>query len=180
MGRGVVAYLALQSSGERQIDALFQRLENPVLQDLAVDWNGLDVREVYPAPLPDLFAGSPVVVTGRFHGELPASVTVSGQMGDGRTEVELPLTRQTEHPALTKLWARSKIGHLNDNMTWMPDTAELAQAITDVSLEHGVISQFTAFVAADASRVTEGDHGVTVQVPVPVPAGVRYDTTVGK
>jgi hypothetical protein len=26
--------------------------------------------------------------------------------------------------------------------------------------------------------VTAGDHGTTVNVPVPVPDGVRYDTTV--
>jgi len=30
----------------------------------------------------------------------------------------------------------------------------------------------------DSSRITEGDHGITVAVPVPVPDGVRYETTV--
>jgi Ca-activated chloride channel family protein len=40
------------------------------------------------------------------------------------------------------------------------------------------MSSYTAFIAVDSSRRTEGDHGVTVSVPVPVPDGVRYDTTV--
>ena len=40
------------------------------------------------------------------------------------------------------------------------------------------MSQYTAFVAVDSSRRTEGDHGVTVNVPVPVPDGVKYETTV--
>ena len=40
------------------------------------------------------------------------------------------------------------------------------------------MSAYTAFVAVDSSQVTAGDHGTTVNVPVPVPDGVRYDTTV--
>ena len=40
------------------------------------------------------------------------------------------------------------------------------------------MSAYTAFVAVDASRVTEGDHGTVVNVAVPVPEGVRYETTV--
>jgi hypothetical protein len=40
------------------------------------------------------------------------------------------------------------------------------------------MSQYTSFVAVDSSHKTEGDHGTTVAVPVLVPDGVRYDTTV--
>jgi len=50
--------------------------------------------------------------------------------------------------------------------------------IKQVALEYGLMSAYTAFVAVDSSRRTEGDHGVTVVVPVPVPDGVRYETTV--
>ncbi|GAG97946.1 unnamed protein product, partial [marine sediment metagenome] len=42
----------------------------------------------------------------------------------------------------------------------------------------GLMSAYTAFLAVDSAIVTEGDSGVTVAVPVPVPDGVRYDTTV--
>ena len=50
--------------------------------------------------------------------------------------------------------------------------------IRATALEYGLLSQFTAFVAVDSSRVTEGAEGTTVPVPVPVPAGVKYETTV--
>jgi Ca-activated chloride channel family protein len=40
------------------------------------------------------------------------------------------------------------------------------------------MSQFTSFVAVDSSARTAGSSGTTVTVPVPVPEGVRYDTTV--
>jgi Ca-activated chloride channel family protein len=47
-----------------------------------------------------------------------------------------------------------------------------------VALTHNLVSDFTAFVAVDSTARTAGDHGTTVAVPVRVPEGVRYDTTV--
>ena len=42
------------------------------------------------------------------------------------------------------------------------------------------IADYTSFVAVDASERTDGSYGVTVQQAVPVPDGVRYDTTVNE
>ena len=46
------------------------------------------------------------------------------------------------------------------------------------ALEYGLVSSYTSFVAVDSLTKTTGDHGTTVAVPVPVPDGVRYETTV--
>jgi hypothetical protein len=35
-------------------------------------------------------------------------------------------------------------------------------------------------VAVDASQRTSGERGTTVQLDVPVPSGVRYDTAVSE
>jgi Ca-activated chloride channel family protein len=40
------------------------------------------------------------------------------------------------------------------------------------------MSAYTAFVAVDSKTRTTGDHGTTVPVAVPVPEGVKYETTV--
>jgi Ca-activated chloride channel family protein len=40
------------------------------------------------------------------------------------------------------------------------------------------MSPFTAFIALDSARRTEGSEGTTVPVAVPVPDGVKYTTTV--
>ena len=51
--------------------------------------------------------------------------------------------------------------------------------IEELALSYGLMSDYTSFVAVDAAERTAGDHGTTVKVPVPIPAGVRYDTAVG-
>ena len=44
--------------------------------------------------------------------------------------------------------------------------------------EYSLMSAYTSFVAVDASERTAGERGTTVNQAVPVPNGVRYDTTV--
>ena len=56
--------------------------------------------------------------------------------------------------------------------------AELPDQIKQVALQYGLMSAYTAFVAVDSLTRTTGDFGTTVAIPVPVPEGVRYDTTV--
>ncbi len=54
----------------------------------------------------------------------------------------------------------------------------MTHAIRQTALDYSLMSPFTAFVAVDGATRTAGDHGITVTQPVPVPEGVRYDTTV--
>ena len=70
-----------------------------------------------------------------------------------------------------------KIADLADQSIYEP-SAEWAERIKQVALDYGLMSAFTAFVAVDSSRQTEGTEGTTVPVAIPVPEGVKYDTTV--
>ncbi len=176
-GRGAVAYLGLEDSGSEIMDAFFDRVSRPALSDLSIEWGGMAVSSVYPSTLPDLFVGRPVFVTGTFDGK-PGPVLVSGLAG-GRTEQFVVDGHRPGQPNLAKLWARLRIGDYMDRRAWQPDPHnQLGNAIRETALEYQLMSDYTAFVAVDASRVTEGTHGVSVQQAVPVPEGVRYETTV--
>jgi Ca-activated chloride channel family protein len=71
------------------------------------------------------------------------------------------------------------VSDLADRSLWEKDRDRLVQDIRELSLSYGSMSRYTAFLAVDSSSTTAGDHGVTVTQPAPVPAGVRYETTVG-
>ena len=77
---------------------------------------------------------------------------------------------------IASVWARMKIADLYDRSAWQ--RADVSAQIKAVALEHNLISAFTAFVSVDSRTHTTGDHGTTVRVAVPVPEGVRYETTV--
>jgi len=180
VGRGASTFITLDESTEKAADDLFRRLENPAMTDLKIDWGTLGVAEVHPQPLPDLFVGRPIVVTGRFKGDGPSKIRVTGRAGDRPVEMELNAEEAFHHTALPTIWARTKIASLYDSMFGRTESQEQLDEIRRVALQFGILSDYTAFVAVDSLSRTEGNFGTTVVQPAPVPAGVKYETTVEK
>lgn len=181
VGRGAVAYLGLRDSGEEVMRLYFDRVACPAMTDIGFDF-GDDIKpfELYPARKSDLFVGRPILITGRFTGELPREVQVHGRIAGKPVTFSVPVdTTDTTNPALAAIWARQKITGLSDEIFMTPDrNADLSSQIRQTALDYGLMSQFTAFIAVDSSQITAGTHGTTIAVPVPMPEGVKYETTV--
>ncbi len=182
LGRGAVAYLNLRDSGSEIMDRFFERVSHPALTDIAIDWNGLAVEEAYPARVPDLFVGRPLVVTGKFSGGGKRTIRVRGRLANGEEiAMDVPVdldNAETVHEGLAAVWARRKIAAMADEAA-MFHNPELENQIKGIALDHSLMSKYTAFVAVDSSARTAGTFGTSVPVAVPVPDGVRYETTVG-
>ncbi len=179
-GRGAVAYVGLEDSTGREVDRFFELMARPCLTDVEVDWGGMQVKDVYPRKIPDLFPGRPVVITGRFDGDGSTALRIHGRAGRDRVSTTLRVNlddARSRHPALASLWARSRLRDLANEQVYSPSD-ELRHEMLNTSLDHRVLCRYTAFLAVDSLLTTAGDHGVSVRVPVPVPEGVRYDTTV--
>ncbi len=178
VGRGAVAYLGPSDSPAQIMDEFVERISHPALADLKIDWGGLQVSEVFPKRLPDLFVGRAVVVTGRLKGEPATGVRVSGRCGGEEVGFSVTADRSaTGGQALPAVWARLKLADLSDQAL-SDQRSELANEIKQVALDYGLMSAYTAFVAVDSLERTQGEKATTVPVPVPVPDGVKYETTV--
>lgn len=148
-----------QDDGGEVMSKFFDAAAHPALSGLAIDWPALDAAAVYPASLPDVYVGRPVVITGRFDPALadtPARLT--GAAGDIAFDMEVPVTR-VEDDALARglraVWARNKIAALMDEATYEPNPT-LAGDVKTIALEHSLMSAFTAFIAVDLAR----DRGI--------------------
>jgi Ca-activated chloride channel homolog len=175
VGRGTSTYVLADEASQKAAEELYTRIERPALTDLSIE-GGI---EIHPSPLPDLFVGRPVVITGRYAGDGPAALRVKGSIGGKPWSMDVPL-KGTSHPALPAVWARAKIASLHDRMSTSSDQMECLQTIKATALGYGLMSDFTAFVAVDSLSRTEGQSGTTVVQPVPAPKGVKYETTVEK
>jgi Ca-activated chloride channel family protein len=175
VGHGAAAYLSLNESAEPVMDAYFEQISHPALANIEVAFGGAKVTEVYPKVLPELFVGRPVILTGRYSGAMPRSVTVRGVVGNEPVKFEAP-AEAAEHAGISTVWARAKITDLHDQAIY--ESKDVSGEVKAIALEYGLMSEVTSFVAVDSTRVTAGDHGTTVAVPVAMPEGVRYETTV--
>jgi Ca-activated chloride channel family protein len=185
-GRGAVTYMGLEEAPDELVDRFYERIDRPVLTDVEIDWGKLPVEKVVPAKVPDLFAGQPVVVFGRFNGNVKGAATLRGKMGGKTIEVRLPVDTAANQngTGLASMWARKRIDDLMGYPTYHhgdPDGYEKAkdQAV-DVALAYSVMTEFTSFVAVDEKRIANPDGTYeTVQVPVDMPEGVSHEGVFG-
>ena len=179
-GRGAVAYVGLDESAGEKVDQFYERIAYPALTDIEIDWDGMKVSDVYPRHIPDVFVGRPVMITGKFQGSGNQSIRITGRAGTARLSYSIDVAldgKDSQHPAITSMWARWKIKDLS-SMEISDRSYELKDEVINTSIDYNLLCRYTAFIAVDTSDKTAGDHGVTVKIPVPVPDGVRYDTTV--
>lgn len=185
-GRGEVEYVALTDDGSAAARRFHERVRNPLLTDISVDWSGLPVADVYPKRIPDLFGAKPVVLTGRYTGSGKGVIKLKGMMSGREYTREIAVNfpeTETRHDVLATLWARTRIDDLM-SQDWngiQQGTAkpEVQETITQLGLEYRLMTQFTSFVAVEEMVVTDGGQPRRIEVPVELPEGVSREGVFG-
>lgn len=183
-GRGVSAYVGLHDDAAQTMEAFLERIRRPALEHIELASSDLALADVYPQTIPDLFSGRPLTIVARFDERTPSSthwIDVRGRVGGRSLAIPVRLDRDgASATALPWIFGRARIASLSSQALVARDTerAEITSAIRETALEYGLSSAYTAFVAVDSMTRTQGDHGVSVEVPVNLPAGTRYETTV--
>jgi Ca-activated chloride channel family protein len=186
-GRGEVEYVALSDDGSAAARRFHERVRNPLLTDISLEWNGLPVADVYPQRVPDLFGAKPVILTGRYTSAGTGVVRLKGKMSGRDFVRDIPVAlpeAKTQHDVLAPLWARARIDDLMgqdfNGMQRGTMRPELKETITNLGLEYRLMTQFTSFVAVEEMIVTDGGTPRRVDVPVEVPEGVSRQGVFGE
>ena len=145
---------------EDRLDAVMakvhRRIGTPIATDLALRAIGLDVEgdTIAPKKLPDVYAGAPVVLLGRYRGAAPAKAAfeVDGTSFGDAFHMTIARTGEPRPSAwLGASWARARIRDLEDR--YAAGSRELEAEIVKVSKQFGVLSRFTAYLAIDRNAV---------------------------
>ena len=179
VGRGEVEYVDLNDDGSAAARRFHERVRNPLLTDISIEWNNLPVVDVYPQRIPDLFGAKPLVLTGRFTSAGRGTIRLKGKMGGSdfvrEIPVELPETMAL-HDVLAPLWARARVDNLmNEDYAGAQSgnmRADLKDTITQLGIEYRLMTQFTSFVAVEEVIVTDGGQPRRIDVPVEIPHGM--------
>jgi len=176
-GRGEVEYV---TGGDTSAVAkrFHERIRNPLLTDVSVDWSGLPVTDVYPKAIPDLFSAKPVIISGRYSNGSKGVIRLKGMMSGHEFIREIPVElpeRESQHAVLATLWARRKVDDLmGQDMSGMQSGKmrdDLKSEIVNLGLTHRMMTQFTSFVAVEDAATDDGVEPRRVDVQVEAPAG---------
>jgi Ca-activated chloride channel family protein len=185
-GRGEVEYVGLNDDGSAAAERFHQRVRNPLLTDISIDWSGLPIADVYPKRIPDLFGAKPLILTGRYTAPGSGTIKLKGKMAGSDFTREIPVTlpeTMALHDVLAPLWARARIDDLmsEDYMGAQLGKMrmDLKSTITQLAMEFRLMTQFTSFVAVEEITVTDGGMPRRIDVPVAVPAGVDFSRVGG-
>ena len=150
-------------------------IESPVLTNVKLRFDGLDVYDVEPRNLPDLLAERPVVVFGKWRGEPKGKLVLDGNSANGPIQqtIEVSTHAGVDTAALRHLWARHRIAALSDQESLEGGDA-YSQAITELGLKYSLLTQYTSFLAVDqVVRNLAPQDSTSVNQPSPLPQGVE-------
>jgi len=169
-GRGTFTQVADVNEVREKMGQLFAKIEAPVLRDVAIRWPDGTPVETFPARVPDLYLGEPVMVAAAARAPLGALV-VSGTRGNQPWSVALTPSPDAVAPGVGALWARYKIAALMDELTRGADPAQVRSQVVKVALEHHLVSAFTSLVAVDVTPSAPASGVKTEMVAAAPPRG---------
>jgi Ca-activated chloride channel family protein len=148
---GSVTYVQPGENLELRLSAFYRKIANPVLTDLAITFEGMETWDMHPQPLPDMFEGSSLLLTGRarIHGG-PITVRVRGRAHDEDWQATYTFKTETtgDHAFVPRLWATRQVGTLLDQIRVEGETEALVEEIRTLGLTYGLVTPYTIDVIA--------------------------------
>lgn len=162
---GTADYVAPEEDLEVKVSTFFDKVNHPVLTDLAVDLGAVRTDLVYPRQLPDLFKGTQLALVGRYRNEQElrdVTIRLSGNASPRHTYtypgVRFPL-RDERHDFVPRLWATRRVGWLMEQIRTHGENRELVQEVTDLGTRFGIVTPYTSFLALEPGMGRDGDVG---------------------
>ncbi len=151
-GRGSHTYIGDLSEVQSRMQVLFDKLKYPVLTDIQIAWSDRRTLESYPAKVPDLYRGEPLLVALKAD-ELSGDLGLQGQIAGSHWQQALALQKTSEQPGIHTLWGRAKIKHLMAGLSHEADASQVPGAILELALKHQLLSRYTSLVVVDRTPV---------------------------
>jgi len=149
-----------------RLTRFLDRTSSPVISDIEFTVDGVPVYDVFPRPLPDIYLGEQLAITGRYRESGAGKVTVSAIIGTERRQLATQVLFPAEpagSPTVAHLFARQKLDYLEEALrlrAGLSDDAyyaaldrgayssqgEIVSEIVSVSLAHGVQCAYTSFL----------------------------------
>ena len=149
---GLASFISPGDNFQRQAKAFRQKLLRPFATNLEIKIAGVEVSDVEPSVLPNLYFGAPVKVYGRYRGSGPADVTLRGSVSGVEikqtAQLNFPKTDAT-NPEINRMWAWHRVNHLLKDADRNGDRSPAIPEIVRLSEEFSIVTEYTSFLVLE-------------------------------
>jgi Ca-activated chloride channel family protein len=125
------------------------KVTHEALHGVELKIDGVKTGDITPQQIGSLYHGQQLVLFGHYWGDGMADVKlkgrISGQEKTYQTRFAFPATA-TDNPEIERLWAYAAIEDAMDEMADFGEKADLKQAVVDLGVEYGLVTDYTAMV----------------------------------
>ncbi|MDH7570809.1 MAG: VWA domain-containing protein, partial [Armatimonadota bacterium] len=171
---GVSEYVRPGEDLEVKVSSFYTKIATPALSNLELDYGGAEVYDVYPKRLPDLFAGTQVLVTGRYRKPGRFTLTLRGSVGGEPRRFTYPADFSGEDRGtsfIPRIWATRKVGYLLDELRLHGHNQELVDEVTRLGMEYGIVTPYTSALVEEDRRPGPRPYPPPVPLGGPAPFG---------
>jgi Ca-activated chloride channel homolog len=149
---GLSAFLSAGDDFTRQARAFRQKLMRPFATALEIKFAGVEVKEVEPAVVPNLYFGTPVRIYGRYTGSGTADVNLRGSVL-GRevkqtAKLEFPKT-DFVNPEINRMWAWHRIDSLLKAADRKGDRSQIVPDVIRLGEDYSIATEYTSFLVLE-------------------------------
>ena len=183
--RGATEFVGEGEAIEPKVLRTFGRINSPAIRDVAVDF-GHATAEL-ATDIPPVFDGEVMSVFVRLSGKVPELITLKGNSAQGPVSwtVNIPHDAGADNGVIASMWAREKIGALEDQLLDAPRftrhrqprqaqvSDQLVTQLVALSKEFSLLTSRTAFIAIEHRSIAERTQGLPAQrrMPIAMPRG---------
>jgi Ca-activated chloride channel family protein len=149
---GAASYVSPGQSIDEAVSTFYAKVSTPVLTNLELEFGDHIVFDLYPDPLPDLFAGGQLVLVGRYRESGELTIRLTGEVnGEPQTfSYEGQQLRSSGGPEfLPRLWATRKVGALLSQIRLAGLNQELVDQIVRLSIRYGIVTPYTSYLVTE-------------------------------
>jgi len=111
--------------------------------------SNLKTADLTPANIGSLYRGQQLIIFGHYFGDGVADIKLTGKISGVertyQTQISFP-SMDVRNPEIERLWAYASIEGMMEEINHFGEKADIKQAVTDIALEYGLVSDYTSMV----------------------------------
>jgi Ca-activated chloride channel family protein len=147
------------------LSSFYNGISTPVLTSLDLSFGDVSTYDLYPYPLPDLFAGAQVILLGRYREGGETDIRLTGEVNGEKQTFTFPdqifeeqSSANSLQASIPRLWATRKVGYLLNEIRLQGVSQEIIDQIVRLSIRYGIVTPYTSYLVTEQAPLGEAEQ----------------------